>query len=150
MRRHVEFRKRPGATLAEAAITISVFMVVVVGMLDMSMAVLRYNTLSMAARAGARQAIVHGSLASSSWGPSSYSATANTNAAIPNAISPYLAGMDPSTATITVTWLDSDNSALTQSRVQVTLTAPYTPMTTLIFGGVSVSLSATSTMYIAH
>src|SRR5262245_26201074 len=58
---------RRGAVLAEAAIVIFVFLILVFGMMDLGIGVARNNALSQAARQGVRQAIVHGRLAPSGW-----------------------------------------------------------------------------------
>jgi hypothetical protein len=74
-------------------------------------------------------------------------ASADTDAAIPNAIRPYLVGIDPASVNITVQWLDSSNDD--KNRVRVTLEYTYHPMTTLVVQS-TIPLSASSTMLIAH
>ena len=59
--------RRRGATLLEAAIIIPVFLLFVLGTVDVGLAVLRYNILSQGARQGARTAMVHGENATSGW-----------------------------------------------------------------------------------
>ena len=148
---HHKRTRRRGATLVETTLVTSAFMMLLLGMLDLGLGVMRHNTLSHAARQGARQAVVHGSLSSSPWGSSAYGpVTADTNAAIPNAIRPHLTGMPPAEVNVSATWPDGGNAQEHQHRVQVTVNYAYTPMLTYIFGNFSVTLSATSTMYIAH
>src|SRR5438552_607017 len=70
---------RRGITLVETAIVLNVFLLLILGTLDLGIATYRYNTLSQAARNGARQAAVHGALAApalAAWGPGTYSGTA--------------------------------------------------------------------------
>lgn len=57
-------RRRSGAVLVEAAITLPVFLLIVFGTIDLGIAVQRWHLCAEAARIGARMAIVHGSDAS--------------------------------------------------------------------------------------
>jgi Flp pilus assembly protein TadG len=148
--RRAENRKRRGATLVESVITLTVFLVLILGMIDLGLGLFRFIILTEAARQGARQAIVHGSNASSAqgtWGPTTYSQPATDTGAIAQAIKPYLTGLDPSQVTITVTWLDGGTSE--GNRVQVTVAYTYQPMTTFAISG-TLPLSSSSTMPIAH
>jgi TadE-like protein len=142
-------RDRRGATMVEAALILTAFLILVLGMLDIGIAVVREQILSQAARQGARAAIVHGSRSFSPWGPSQYGpASASSADAKAQVIANYLAGIDPSTVNVTYQWLDGSN--LVEARVQVTLTAAWTPIVQSFFGNNSVTLSASSTMPIAH
>jgi Flp pilus assembly protein TadG len=155
-------RRRRGGALVEAALTTTIFLFLVIGMIDLGIGMFRQHVLSQAARQGARQAIVHGSLAPSGWnggiwpgGTASTSSlsygpvtvgTAPTDAKV-LAISPYLSGIDPTTVQLTYQW---PNGNAAERSVQVTVTAPWTPIYTALFSGGSRTLSATSTMLIAH
>ena len=163
-------RKKPdrrGVTLVEAAIVLLVFLMLVLGMLDLGLGVLHYNTVSHAARQGVRQAIVHGWMAPSGWyggpwGPpgnypggngttSSYTVNgANSSDWIVKAFQDQgaFAGLDPNKVTIQVQWLDGSNNP--DNRVSVTVSSSYSPIMTWIFGNPSITLGATSTMLIAH
>ena len=144
-------RCRRGASLVEAGIILSVFLTFVLGTLDFALGVFKYNIASGAARQGARLASVHGSLAPSSmgqWGPAAYSGKGNDTNAIAQAIKPTLVGLDSSKVTIQVQWLDGSNDF--EKRVRVTVTTPYKPIMTSIFGNVTFNLTATSTVPIAH
>jgi Flp pilus assembly protein TadG len=144
--------------MIEAALIILLFITIILSMIDLGVAVLRYNLLSEAARQGARQAIVHGNLAPSNWnggpwspksgypGVNPYKVSASSSSdAIASGIRAYLPTIDPSKVNITVQWPDGD--ILLNQRVQVTLTYTYQPMTTFF---VPITLTATSTMPIAH
>ena len=75
--------------MVETAIVLSVYLMLILGTFDLGTATYRYNTLSQAARQGARQAIVHGSLASPAmtvWGPSTYNCTAGDGSAYAQAV----------------------------------------------------------------
>src|SRR4051812_12369161 len=58
---------RPGATTVEFALVLPAVLVLVLGVIDASVGVARYNSVSQAARHGARQAAVHGSRAPAGW-----------------------------------------------------------------------------------
>ena len=151
MRLRPENRKRRGTSLVETSLVIVVFLTVILGTLDLCLGVFRNNTLSQAARQLARQAVVHGSLSSSPWGPTAYGpVAANDSGAITTALQPYLVGMDPADVTVTVTWPDGGNAPDQGCRVQVALSTPYRPTMTFLFGNPTYTLTATSTMPIAH
>ncbi|NQV28384.1 MAG: pilus assembly protein [Rhodopirellula sp.] len=139
---------RCGAVMVETAIVLSVFLLLILGTLDLGIATYRYNTLSQAARQGARQAIVHGKLAPpamTAWGPATYTGTAGDGSVYAQAVSPMLVGFTLSNVTIKVEWPDGGNTL--QQRVRYTVTTPYQPA--FFFGSTS-TLSAVSTMPIAH
>ena len=147
-------RIRRGVAAVEAAIVVPVFLTTVLGMLDLSIGVMRQNILSQAARHAARQAIVHGQLCPASWNGGPWG-TATTDVAassdsvpIVQAIRPFLVGCDLGSSRIIVEWPDGNNEL--ESRVRVTVTSPYQPMMTFIFGNPTFTLRATSTMSIAH
>jgi len=148
--------------------TISLFVTLVFGMIDLSLALFRKHVVSEAARQGARMATVHGYLAPSSskmtaWGPTPsyypalpnqsiyassnfYSVQADAPAdELAAAVRPYLVGVDPSTVTIQILWPDGDNDL--GNRVSVTVTVPYRH---LFIGPDSINLGATSTMTVVH
>jgi Flp pilus assembly protein TadG len=145
---------RRGATLVESAVVLMVFLTLVLGMLDLGIAVLRYNTLSDAARQGAREAIVHGKLAPAGWkggpwGPATIDVAASTTGIpVVDAITPLLVGFNLSQTRIKVEWPGGGNDL--QQAVRVTVSSPYQPMMKFIFGSQSFALTASSTMPIAH
>jgi hypothetical protein len=154
---------RGGASLAEAAIILVVFLVIICALIDLGMAVFRDNIISGAARNGARMATIHGKRsppANGSWsggwdpntgypGQNPYTVSADDPSdKIAAALRPYLIGLQPSDVTIKVDWGDGDND--TGSHVTVTVTAPYQAWMTFIFGNLTIPLQASSTMLIAH
>jgi hypothetical protein len=107
--------------------------------------------VSGAARVGARQAMVHGKLAPpklNAWGPSQVSGNGNGSHELIQAIKPHLHGLDASNVTITAQWLDASNDV--GARVRVTVSTPYSPTLTSLFGNLTLTLRATSTVPIAH
>jgi hypothetical protein len=145
---------RRGVTLVESSVILLTFLTFILGMLDLSLALLRSNIHSEAGRRGARQAIVHGQSASAGWnggpwGPTTIDVLANASGVpIVDEIAPMLVGMDLSQTHIKVEWIDGGNGV--GQRVRVTVSGSYQPMMTFIFGNPSIPLSASSTMPIAH
>ena len=154
MRWQPQIIRRSGTALVETAITITVLLSLLLGSLDLGVAVFRQHALSQAARQGVRKAIVHGSLAPTSWnggpwGPGTYGPVAATDTdPKAQAIAPFLTGMDPSTVTVTYTWPDGKNTA--EKRVQVSLSTTWTPILGFVFGSSPVTITASSEMQIAH
>jgi hypothetical protein len=145
---------RRGTTLIEAVVVLIVFLTLVLGMLDLGICVLRYNTLSEVARHGVREAIVHGKLAppgwqGGPWGPETIDVPATTTG-IPavDAVRPLLIGFDLEQTRIKVEWPNGVNDL--EQPVRVTVRCCYRPMMAFIFGNQSFALSASSTMPIAH
>ncbi len=124
---------RKGAVLIEGAIVLIPFVVLILGMVEIAYAVLRNNSLSAAARYGARQAAVHGEFApardlprwSGPWTPQSggsrypgrnpYRVRLDDRTdPIANAVAPHVVGLPAGDVTVTVTWFDptSGSSAL--------------------------------------
>lgn len=151
MRRRKHNDRRSGGTLVETAITLSVFLLMVLGMLDLSVAVFRMHLLTEAARQGTRQTIVHGSLAAAagSWGPQTIGPVAVKDAGpLGEVIQAHLTGMDPAAVMVLVEWLDGSNQP--DMRVRITLTYPHQPIMVAVLGSNPLGLTATSTMRIAH
>ena len=147
--------KRRGAVVLEMSLILGMFLVLTIGMLDLGIGVFRYHIVSQAARQGARRAIVHGEMANvlGQWGPSTIDVPATSNG-IPivdgpnDGIQPMLVGCDLDKTRIRVEWLGGSN-ALEES-VRVTVTSEYKPIMLFIFPDVTIPLSASSTMQIAH
>ena len=162
MRRANRRSIRQGAAAVEAAIILPVFLLIVVGTIDVGLAVFRHNTLSQAARQGARQAIVHGELAKPAfnggpWMPAPSGgvsppigplAMTDTSSPLVAAVKPTLVGCPEGSTTVTAEWLDNEDK--TGDRVRVTVASTYQPMVSLIWGGSAISLRASSTMTVAH
>jgi hypothetical protein len=158
MIRRMNYRNRRGVSLVEAGVTTAALTTLMLGMVDMGVGIFRMHVISEAARQGARQASVHGTLADPTppksgllgqWGPTTVGPVAansgNTQVA---GMLPYLHGVDLSTTQITFQWPDGNNNV--ESRVEVTVTATWTPIMTSLFGASAYTLSASSTMPIAH
>jgi Flp pilus assembly protein TadG len=140
------------------SIILTVFVILTFGMLDLGMGVYRYHIISNAARQGARQAIVHGANSTTLgvWGPTTIGPVAANSSGVAivdstgdsdnrAGLKPLLYGCDLSQTNIKVEWIDGSNAV--GKRVRCTVTSPYTPFMPFLS---SVSLSAASTMPIAH
>jgi hypothetical protein len=141
------------------------------GMIDVGIALFHQHVVSEAARQGARQAIVHGYRAASgttmnAWGPTPpYFPTltghslyaGSTSVTVPASdpadelaatIAPYLAGLDPTSVTITIQWPDGNNDV--GNRVTVSVTTTYQPPVAFLFGDRPVEIGGSSTLTIMH
>lgn len=148
---HQDPGARRGAVMVEMAIVLNVFLLLILGTLDLGLATYRYNTLSQVARQGSRQAIVHGKLAPplmTAWGPATYTGTAGDGSVYAQAVSPMLVGFVPEDVAIRVEWPDGGNAI--QQRVRYTVTTDYRPLLTSVFSSATYTMSAASTMPIAH
>jgi hypothetical protein len=151
--------RRRGAVTTEAALVLPVFLTIVVGMVDLGVGVFRFNTLSNASRHGARQAIVHGERAPAGWnggrwrpgtGSSPNAIDEVSTASVPavDAIRPMLVNCPPNQTRVRYEWLGGTDAI--GASVRCTVTSEYQPLLTVVFGGSVISLTASSTMPIAH
>jgi Flp pilus assembly protein TadG len=136
---------RTGASTVEAAFTLIVFLMLVLGVLDLGIGVLRYHMACDAARIGARQAIVHGSQADKLGSWDSGSAQSNITSSVASFLN--AGGVASGNYTVDVSYSPDNNPG---SAVTVTVTIPYTPLMTFIFGNPTINLTGSSRMYIAH
>ena len=142
--------RRRGVTLVEGVIVFAVLLAFLLSAMDLALAVFRSHLVTEAARQGARQAIVHGDLADAlgTWGPATVGPLTGTDThPLAQAVSPYLAGFDLSTVSITAEWPDGGSGR--GMRVRVTIRAPYQTFGPALAGTVLL-LSASSTMPITH
>lgn len=117
--------------MAEFALTILVFLVIVMGIVDFGMAVYKFNGVSQAAREIARVTSVHPCPATTPCTPGSSAQTA--------AVVATQKGLIPSLANPTFTCIDQTGAPVapkpcdfSKDSVQVTITAPYQPITPLL------------------
>ncbi len=130
---------------------LGVFLMLILGTLELSLAVLEVNTLSLATRHVARQAITRGTLCDSpmnSWGPQTITVKASQNHEIADAVRPLLVTMSPANVEITVTWLDGANAY--DNRVKVLAKAKHQAILPMLTPWFVNDLQAVSTMRIAH
>ena len=143
---------RRGVAAVELAAVLFVFLTMVLGMLDLGIGVFRYHVLAAAARHGARQAIVHGSMADElgPWGPGKFNGNGADTHPLAESIRTVLTGFQPADVKIVAEWPDGGNEFTNEDRVRVSVSADYRPIMTFIFGNPKVTLEGTSTMPIAH
>jgi len=142
--------RRHGATTLEMSFCLMMFLTVTMGTVDLGIGVFRYHVVSQAARHAARQASVRGELASplGIWGPNTIDVNANASGIpVVDAIRNMLVGCDLSKTQITVEW---PNGNELDEQVKVTVSSKFKPTLLFIFPNVEKTLSATSTMRIAH
>jgi len=130
-----------GSSLIEFSLIAFMFIIVLLGVVEMGRMVLVYTTVANAARAGARYAIVHGADQTvSPSGPGSPCTCPAVKTVVKNFSSAGL--VNPSLLTITVNYPDTSNSA--GSRVSVTVTYPYDPLVTFFNSLLNQTIGSTS------
>jgi hypothetical protein len=149
--RRAQAENRRGAAAVEAAVVLSVFLVLLVGSLDLALAVLRSNTLAEGARRLARAAIVRGAAAEhalGSWGPGDDSGTASDGSEPAAVIRDALVLINPAQVQYVLIWPDGGNA--NGQRVRAELTSSHRSLVSTLFGAGEVTLRATSVMQIEH
>lgn len=143
-------KRRTGAATVEGAIVFLVLLVVVLGFLDLSIALSRYHLVSESTRHAARQAIVHGSMHETDpWGPEAVGPVSlSSTEPVAQTVKEHLVGINPESVTIKAEWLDGDNEP--GSRARITVTAKYRPILSYLFGTEPLTLRAQSIMMITH
>jgi hypothetical protein len=141
-----------GVTTVELSIVMMVFLTIVFGMLELSVAVFQYHVVSQAARHGARLASVRGELAGlvGEWNPAMgnpHVVSLSADDPVANAIRPYMAGIIPSLTTVALSWPDGTNEL--ESPVQFEVQTVHQPFVTFLFTS-SWTLTARSTMPVNH
>lgn len=131
-----------GSALVEFSLIAFMFIVVLIGVVELGRMLLVYNTLANAARAGARYAIVHGGerTGTGSDGPSGPGSVSQVQTVVEDYASAGL--LNTSDLTVNVSYPDSSNAA--GSRVSVTVTYPFTPMVSYFNSMLSTTLGSTS------
>jgi Flp pilus assembly protein TadG len=117
-----------GSTIFEFSLVAFMFIIVLLGVVEMCRMVLVYTTLANAARAGARYAIVHGANRTGSGvdGPSGPGSVTQVQTVVTNFAKAGL--LDTTKLTVTVAYPNSNNNA--GSPVSVTTSYPYDPLVT--------------------
>ena len=127
-----------GSSLVEFSLIAFMFIIVLLGVVDMGRMVLVYTTVANAARAGARYAIVHGGdLTAGASGPGN---TTQIQTVVQNFASAGL--IDTSKLNITVTYPYNTNTA--GSPVSVTVTYTYDPLVAYFNSILNTTVGSTS------
>lgn len=143
---------RRGAVLVEAAISIPIFLTVVLGLIELSLVVMINHRVAEATRHLSRVAAVHGSLANrlGEWGPGTMTGSGSDSSAPAVALRNRLPGLDPARVTYTIEWIDGDNDIRNDDRIRVTAGMTYRPMFTSLFGSAARTIESVSTIPVAH
>jgi Flp pilus assembly protein TadG len=124
------------------AIVLPIILVFILGSIDFAQVMYAYDTVSEAARGGARYAIVHGSMSSSPVGPAANDAT------VASQVKTYAPALDPSRLTVTSTWGAGTNDAT--SPVTVTVTYQCQLSIAGLVGMGNMTVKGSTTMLITH
>jgi Flp pilus assembly protein TadG len=138
-----------GQTLVEVAMTFSILIMVVIGIMQAGMALHAYDTVADAARSGSRYAIVHGSTCTGCVATSASVQTYVQNLGLQIA--------SPSTVSVTTTWPDTGSSCTPSvvpcnnkgNNVKVKVTYPFQMQIPFVRSGL-LTLSSTSEMVISQ
>ena len=135
-------RMAEGSALVEFSLIAFMFIIVLLGVVEMGRMLLVYTTMANAARAGARYAIVHGGERTGTGvnGPSGPGNTAQVQTVVQNFASAGL--LNTSNLTINVTYPNGLNTA--GSAVSVTVTYPYDPLVIFFNSMLSTTMGSTS------
>jgi Flp pilus assembly protein TadG len=161
--------REKGSTMLEFALTVSLFLVMLFGIVDFGRALYTYHFLSNAAREATRYAAVHGytcnddnscSVANPDTGPAN-----SMNTVIQDYVQAIIpSGINSSQVTTTPTWpVQANSPTICGSRVngsgpyanypgctvQVKVSYPFGFLVPLVHSG-SITLSSTSEMIISH
>lgn len=133
-------RQENGQTLVEFTLTVVICLTLLLFLLDGSRVLWHYITVSHAARAGARYAIVHGANSPAPVGPNNY-------AALVAHVQHSAVGLKPDTLVVTAHWPTNNRPG---SIVTVRVTYRVRPVIGLFWFGRPLTLSASSTMVIQN
>lgn len=139
---------RKGATMIETALILMLLLVMVFGMLDLGLLVVRRTLVANAARQLARQASVHGSMSLSPWGPETLECAAYDNDPIANTVRSRLGALNMDDTTLRLEWPDGTNEP--EGRVRATVSMTHLPLIGLVLGNTPWTLTSTTTVQINH
>lgn len=151
-RRSTRRSDRRGASAIESAFALPVFLLIVLGALDLGLAVFRQHQVTATAHFIARKAIVHGSRASKLgvWGPATRIGNAADGSEIGNLIASFMPGPQASQISYEVAWPDGGNEPRDNHRLRVRIAVNHQPIVTSIFGVAPMTLRSGVTTPIAH
>jgi Flp pilus assembly protein TadG len=144
MRAMDRWREDRGSTLIEFALISVMFVIVLLGVVEMGRMVLVYTTIANAAREGTRYAIVHG--ADQTVSPSGPGNVTNVQTVVKNFASAGL--LNTGALTITVSYPNGNNTA--GSTVTVKVTYRYDPFVNFFSSILNTTLGSTSEGVISY
>ncbi len=142
---------RRGVAAVEAAVVLSVFLVILFVMIDLGLMVLDYNLLCDGAQQLCRQAMIHGSKSApqeTMWGPTAVSGNAGDNSQYSQSFVQDLPTMTLSKVNYKLQWSNGTNQP--DDPVQATLAYQYSPMIPFVLGNKPIALEAICTMPVDH
>jgi Flp pilus assembly protein TadG len=156
-------RRNDGNTIVEMAIGVSLFLMVLIGIIEVGLALYTYNYVSDAAREGSRWAIVRGAACTGNTPGLDHCNAGQSDIQTYLQSLPY-PGINSSSLTVTASWLTASTppvswSACTSSstvvcnvpgnEVQVTVTYPFS-LNIPFWRNASVTVGSTSSMVISQ
>jgi Flp pilus assembly protein TadG len=135
----------------ESAVVLATTLLLLLGMLELSIVLVRHTVMSEAARRIARAAMIHGASATatqSHWGPASVTINAASSHPAATAVRDVLMTLDPAQVQIAVQWPDGGNNP--DQRVRVAVTFTHQPIVPVPGWYNHLDLQGSSTMRIAH
>ena len=141
MKRH----RSQGQSLVEFALVLPVFLLILMGIVDFGMAVYKFNGVSQAAREIARVTSVHPCAGATPCAPGTPPSAQTTTVVniqkglIPGLTSPTFVCVDSADQPVA-----PDPCDFSKDSVQVTVTAPYRPMTPILGSLVTWTMKGTS------
>ena len=139
-------RKTSGQTVLEFAIVLLLVLTVIFGVFETSRLMLTYATLAQAARAGVRDAIVHGADCVGGCTPTTGAATVQT---VAGAAGITLANSCPPIC-VTYTYPAGAGTPIPGSLVKIVVTYTFAPIPSTMFPSFAIPLSSTSQGMVAY
>ncbi len=142
---------RRGVAAVEAAVVLSVFLLILFVMIDLGLMVLDYNLLCDGAQQLCRQAMIHGSKSSpqeTMWGPTAVNGNAGDGSQYSQSFLQDLPAMPLVKVYYKLQWPNGTNQP--DDPVQAALTYQYSPMIPFVLGSQPIALEAVCTMPVDH
>lgn len=149
--RHRNQHRRRGIALVEGSIVLSLALIILLTMLDMSIALMRYHEVCRAAQQIARLAQVHGEqtiAADGIWGPTGYAGNADDSSKIASVARRQLFTTPHDKVLIQVSWPNANCQE--RSPVQVKLNYLHRPLFPLLWLNQDLSFQTTCMMQVTH
>jgi len=143
-------RRQGGNLMVEVALTFTTFLLLTVGVIDLSYGVYGYNYCAYAAQEAARWASVHGTQSATNANCGENSGVSQGCPATRSDISSYAkslgVGFNANSITVATNWIPSNAPG---GEVDVTVSYSTSPLVGLVFSG-NYTVSSTSRNYVVH
>ena len=144
-------KHRHGIAIVEGSIVLSLILLVLLGALDMCLALVRHHEICRAAQKVARYAQVRGELAQTAdgvWGPTAYTGTAADNSKYAKLARECLLSTPHQKVNMAISW--PANNCQEFSPIRVELSYTYEPLIPLLWFNQNLSFHTASVMQVAH